>query len=152
MTPGAVSRRVVGDRLATVDDMLTEIRALPLDEAEAFHRDTRNVWTVDACLRRALEALLDAGRHILARGFAVGATEYKQIAEELGTAGVLDARDAGRLRTLAGYRNRLVHFYHEIGPDELLAIARHDLDDVAAVRDALAAWLRDNPDRVDNAL
>ena len=34
----------------------------------------------DSCLRRSLEALFDIGRHILAKGYARGVTEYKEIA------------------------------------------------------------------------
>ena len=57
-----------------------------------------------AGLRRSLEALLDLGRHILAKGFGVGVTEYKEIASELCRHGVLTEADAALLRTLAGYR------------------------------------------------
>ncbi|MCS7220425.1 MAG: hypothetical protein RML36_01005 [Anaerolineae bacterium] len=74
--PGKISRRIAYDRLAWVERMLSEIRALPLDSREAFLADRRNIWAAESCLRRALEALLDIGRHILARGFGVGVTEY----------------------------------------------------------------------------
>jgi hypothetical protein len=87
-------------------------RSLPLGDQQKFFSDTRNVWTAEACLRRGLEALFDLGRHILAKGFGKGVTEYKEIAAELKVQGVLSQDDAELLRTLAGYRNRLVHFYH----------------------------------------
>ena len=47
------------------------------------------VWAAESCLRRALEALLDVGRHILAGGFGRGVSEYGQIASGLLDAGVL---------------------------------------------------------------
>ena len=72
MNPGSLSRRVIADRIAWIDDMLREIRALPLGDAQAFFGDSRNVWAAESCLRRALEALLDLGRHILAKGFGQG--------------------------------------------------------------------------------
>ena len=62
-----ISRRVLQDRLNYVEQMIEKITALPLADRAAFFADERNVWTVDSCLRRALEALLDAGRHILAK-------------------------------------------------------------------------------------
>ena len=64
-----ISQRVVADRLDWIGRMLGEIRSLPLDDKESFFTDNRNIWTADACLRRALEALFDLGRHILAKGF-----------------------------------------------------------------------------------
>jgi uncharacterized protein YutE (UPF0331/DUF86 family) len=94
--------------------MVSEIRRLSLENAGVFSSDKRNIWAADSCLRRALEALLDVGRHILAKCFAKGVTEYEQIAEELGKKKVLSPGNATRLRTLAGYRNRMVHFYDEI--------------------------------------
>lgn len=63
MTPGSISKRIVLDRLTWVDRMLAEIRSLPLSDQQVFFSDGRNVWTAESCLRRALEALFDLGRH-----------------------------------------------------------------------------------------
>ena len=146
MTAGAVSKRVVADRLDWIERMLAEIRALPLADREAFFSDRRNIWTAESCLRRALEALFDLGRHILAKGFGVGVSEYKEIAVQLAQQGVL-ARDDGELvRMLAGYRNRLVHFYHEVGPEELYDIC------TLRLANALPAWLTGQADRLDDSL
>ncbi|HDN79791.1 MAG TPA: hypothetical protein ENG33_04920, partial [Chloroflexi bacterium] len=83
MSPGEISKRVVLDRIAWIEQMLEDIRSLPLDNREQFFADKRNVWTAESCLRRALEALLDLGRHILAKGFGVGVSEYKEVAVKL---------------------------------------------------------------------
>ena len=69
MTPGLISKKVVGDRLELVESIIGEIRSLPMGSYQEFIKDRRNVWTAEACLRRSLEALLDIGRHILAKGF-----------------------------------------------------------------------------------
>lgn len=145
MTPGQISRRVVADRLAWVERMVAEIRALPLADREAFFSDRRNLWTAESCLRRALEALLDLGRHILAKGFGIGVSEYKEIAVALGERGVLFPDEAQLLRTLAGYRNRLVHFYHEVSPEELYEICSQRLSDLEKVASAYRRWLGEHP-------
>ena len=80
MFPGKISKRVVSDRLAWVHRMWREIRALPLEPKTVFMQDSRNVWAAESCLRRSLEALFDLGRHIVAKGFGEGVTEYKEIA------------------------------------------------------------------------
>ena len=84
MTPDRLSKRVVSDRLSWVEQMIREIRALPLEDQETFLADRRNVWAAESCLRRGLEALFDLGRHILAKGFGLGVGEYKEIASGLG--------------------------------------------------------------------
>lgn len=152
MTPDRLLKRVVVERLDWVDRMVAEIEALPLQSRDQFFADSRNVWTAESCLRRALEALLDLGRHILAKGFGVGTTEYKEIAAQLGQQRVLSADDAELLRVLAGYRNRMVHFYHEISPEELYSICRDQLGDVVTIRQAFQAWLQAHPQRLDEQL
>jgi uncharacterized protein YutE (UPF0331/DUF86 family) len=82
--------------------MLDGIRALPLYSGSAFLADPRNVAAAESHLRRALEALLDLGRHVLARGFGRAATEYKDIARALIEVGVLEEREGTLLRHLAG--------------------------------------------------
>lgn len=46
---------------------------------------------------------------------------------------VLNAKDSARFKTLAGYRNRVVHFYHEVSDRELFEICSSQLSDVTDV-------------------
>jgi uncharacterized protein YutE (UPF0331/DUF86 family) len=143
-----ISRRVLQERLNNVEQMIEKITALPLADRPAFFADERNVWTVESCLRRALEALLDASRHILAKRFGVGVNEYKQIAVELGRRGVLNAEEQVLLRRLVGYRNRIVHFYHEFGQDDLYKIATTHLDDLHNLAAVFLNWMNSHPEAV----
>ncbi len=147
-----ISRRVLTERLNYAAQMVEKISSLPLEDRRVFFSDERNVWTVESCLRRALEAVLDAGRHILAKGYSNGVTEYKQIAEQLQRFGVLNPEDGDTLRVLAGYRNRMVHFYHEIRQDELYEIARTNLDDVRRILSALWEWAKNHPEWIEDDL
>ena len=152
MSPGKVSKRVIGDRLVWIDKMVAEIRALPLASYEEFSADKRNVLAAESCLRRALEAIFDLGRHVLAKIFSQGVAEYKQIASELERAGVLSQNDAHLMTTLAGYRNRLVHFYHEVSSEGLYEICRDELGDLLKIRDLFSEWVKSHPDQIDDTL
>jgi len=152
MTPTRIARRVVTDRLGLIDELLRDIRSLPLNDRHLFLCDRRNVWTAESCLRRILEALLDLGRHILARGYGSGVSEYKEIAAKLHEHGVLSAQESGVVRLLAGYRNRMVHFYHEVSVDELYEICAQQLDDVELVQQGFRRSLREHPEKPDQAL
>ena len=98
--------------------MLDGIRGLPTESPEAFAADPRTAAAAESYLRRALEALLDLGRHVLAKGFGRGVAEYKEVPAELLKNGVLTPAQAGVLREMAGYRNRMVHFYDEVEAHE----------------------------------
>ena len=152
MLPGKISKRVVSDRLAWVDRMLNEIRALPLDSKSVFMQDSRNIWAAESCLRRALEALFDMGRHISAKGFGEAVTEYKEIAATLKRHDVISAGELILMQKLAGYRNRLVHFYHEVSADELYEICTSHLGDIETIAKALRLWLANHPDSLDETL
>lgn len=113
-----------------VQEMLRSLRILPLGTFEEFCADSRNLAAAESYLRRALKALLDLGRYILAKGFGIGVTEYNEIDRELARGGVLDTNEAAIMRRLAGYRNRMVHFYHEISSEELYDICSRHIHEV----------------------
>lgn len=146
-----ISKRVV-DRFALISDLLREIRALPLQDSRAFLADRRNVWAAESCVRRSLEALFDLGRHILTKGYGLGVSEYKEIAVRLTAQGVLSEGEAATLHLLAGYRNRLVHFYHEVSAEELYQLCSQELGDIERIQDAYKRWLRKHPEKLDQAL
>ena len=152
MMPMLISGRVVTDRLDWAVRMMATIRSLPLDDREAFLADSRNIWTADACLRRALEAIFDLGRHILVKGFGVASGEYKEVASALYCCDVLSSGEADTLRVLAGYRNRLVHFYHEVSAEELYSVSKNDLQDVEQIVVAYRRWLQAHPEKIDKTL
>jgi len=152
MVPGKISKRLISDRLAWVDRMVKEIRALPLDSKSTFMQDTRNIWAAESCLRRALEALFDMGRHIAAKGFGEAVTEYKEIAVTLNRLNVISASDLDLMKKLAGYRNRLVHFYHDVSADELFEICASHLGDVEQITNVLRSWLASTPNIMDETL
>lgn len=152
MTPSRISEKVVTERVAWVRQMLQGIRTLPVGRADDFFADARNVAAAESYLRRALEALLDLGRHLLARGFGRPANEYKEVARILHEEGVLDLETATLLAQMAGYRNRMVHFYDEVSGQELLEICTTRLGEVEAVTARLTDWIRRHPEKVDRSL
>jgi uncharacterized protein YutE (UPF0331/DUF86 family) len=144
MTKGKISLAVINQRILWIRQMMESLNELPLQNKEEFFRDKRNVAAAESYLRRALEALFDIGRHILAKQFAFPASEYKEIAEKLHEKKVLSEKDRSLLRQMAGYRNRMVHFYHQVSRDELYEICTLHLDDISRLVDVLLQWIRNH--------
>lgn len=83
-------------------------------------------------LRQALEGVFHIGEHILSRLNGGRAAEYKEIAKLLGEKGVVNKNfAASSLKDMAGYRNRLTHFYAEITPEEIYNILQNNLEDIS---------------------
>lgn len=152
MTSAPIRAEIVTEKVAYVRQMVDAIRRLPLSSYADFAADTRNAAAGESYLRRAIEALFDLGRHILAKGFAKAPAEYKEIATGLVTEGILSEQDGRKLKEMAGYRNRMVHFYDEIGQDELYHILCDHLFDVEKACDAFLRWLREHSDKVDSSI
>ncbi len=142
----------MADRLDWIEKMVQEIHALPLEDYASFTEDRRNVWAAESCLRRALEALMDLGRHIAAKSFGRGVTEYKEIASVLKEGGVFDDESYFQFRTLAGYRNRMVHFYHEISDHELFEICTGQLSDIPEMATIIKDWAHRHREIMDERL
>lgn len=84
----------------------------------------------ESYLRRSLEAIFDIGRHIVAKTAGKGIIEYKEIADALRNMKVIAKELAEKLKLMAGYRNRLVLFYHEVTDKELFLIVKNNLSDM----------------------
>jgi uncharacterized protein YutE (UPF0331/DUF86 family) len=148
MSPGPIDRSVLADRVAIVRRMLDGARGLPLSDFHEFTSDVRTPAAAESFLRRALEALLDLGRHVLARGFGRAPAEYADVARQLGELGVVHQSLVERFVLMARYRNRMVHFYDEVTTRELYDLLTTRLADFEAIVAAILTWVDEHPDRV----
>lgn len=142
MSPDKIKKEVVTQRISYIYEMIKSIESLPLGNKKAFFQDPRNVAAAESYLRHALEALLDIGRHILVKGFSHPAVEYKDIANGLSEKKVLKEKESILLKKMAGYRNRMVHFYQEITPEELHEICSSHLDEIKLITNSIIEWLK----------
>jgi len=144
MTPGKVDLKVVGDRLRVVEVSLSDLEAIPHVLFQEFNADRRNPLASDAALRRALEALFDVARHILAKGKGLAGLEYRAVAKLAADHGLIsDPKLAERFTAMAGYRNRLTHHYDEVTPEELYGIITERLGDISAIAESLRSAAAD---------
>lgn len=142
MTPGRIDPNVVAQRALWISEMLSALNDLHLEDKETFLTDRHKVAAAESYLRRSLEALFDIGRHILAKGFGYPATEYKEVAKGLYEKRVLEGKEADLIREMAGYRNRMVHFYHEITPEELHSICLNHIVEIKLLVEKLLQWTK----------
>lgn len=107
-----------------------------LDEAQ-FLSSEDNFWIADAILRRALEAMLDAGRHVVAKLGLGPVDQYADIPRILAERSIIPADIGEKAAGLARLRNRLTHLYWQVTPAEMHTVLKTRLDDIAVFCDAL---------------
>ena len=89
-----------------------------------------------------------AGTTWLARASA----NIKEIATRLKDRQVLTDDEADVLFQMAGYRNRLVHLYHELTPDELYRIYADRLGNIERVANAYRRWVNTHAELMNDRL
>ncbi len=129
--------------LSLMQEFLSGLKELSRMTREEFLSDKRNSAAAESYLRRSLEALFDIGRHILAKSYGFKELEYKKVATELGQRGVVAGEYSETLLKMAGYRNRMVHLYHEIGPAEIYDIIQNHLADIDRFIAEIVRYLED---------
>jgi uncharacterized protein YutE (UPF0331/DUF86 family) len=121
--------KLIEDRLGFINKSVVKLKRLSnLKEEEFLEGDTPAI--AESYIRRSLEAIFDIGRHISAKTAGKGVVEYKEIVNAINKTGVITKDLAERLKLMAGYRNRLVHFYHEVTDKELFSIVNNNLSDI----------------------
>jgi uncharacterized protein YutE (UPF0331/DUF86 family) len=144
MVPEDINGSVVAQRASWVFEMINSLKELPIENKAEFLKNKHHIAAAESYLRRSLEALFDIGRHILAKRFAYPAAEYKEIATGLSDKKVIVGDQVELMRKMAGYRNRMVHFYHEITPEELHEICLNHLDEIQLLLKRLLQWIKEN--------
>lgn len=125
-----LNKDLIVSRLEEIRKDIEELKVFTEMNIEEFKKG-KNFAIAEHYLRRGLEAIFDIGSHILSRIPGAKATTYKEIAINLGKYKILPESFAKETLTkMAGYRNRLTHFYFEIGEQELLEIIKNHLSDL----------------------
>ena len=97
-------------------------------------------------LQVAIEACIDIARHIIAtRGWRKPA-DYRDVFSVLAENGVVSSDFLPTLRTMAGYRNRLVHLYWEVSDEEAYTVLQRDLADFHTFQTAITRYLHKEGD------
>lgn len=129
MTNLFLEKDIILKRVNGIETELEELRILSRQGLSEF--SSGSGWKLAQFhLHRALEGVFNISTHILSRLPGGVASQYKEIAKQMGERGLIDKNFAAtRLVEMAKYRNRLVHFYNEVKPEELHAILKNDLLD-----------------------
>jgi len=130
MTDLKLEKDIIIKRMEGIESEIVELKKLGEKSLEEFRAG--DSWKLAQFhLHRALEGVFNISSHILSRIPGGTATQYKEIALKLGENKIVTEDFAkNALTQMAGYRNRLVHFYAEVKPEELYKIIKENLADI----------------------
>lgn len=127
-----INTELLQDRLLDIEKSLVRLEELQKEynSLEKFLQNKDAYGLVEHHLRKALEGLLSCGSHILSRIPGAKFDDYAAISSQLVEYDILPREFKDTAIKMAKYRNRLVHFYHEVSEKELFEILKNYLDDL----------------------
>lgn len=121
---------LIAERLAIIQNSVKRLKALQAQlPRDQFVRNEDAIDITENRLRRALEALFDLGRHLVVKSGLGVPQDYRSVIEKLKEGQILPADFAQKIISMAGYRNRLIHEYNKVTPEELYEILEKRLGD-----------------------
>ncbi len=125
-----LNRELLQTRIAYIEESLRSLERFKGVSLEEFHSNSDNFRIAFYDLHRAIEAVMDIGSHILSRIPGARPSSYKDIPRLLEKHKMIPNDFAlNQLTKMAGYRNRMVHFYGEISEEEIYHIIQEELED-----------------------
>ena len=120
---------IVRERCGRIRRYVKDLRDMSQITAEAFKQNRERQYAVLHALQLAIEACIEIGTHICAADALGVPASYAETFDLLEQGNVVDAATAGKLRAMARFRNRIVHFYWEMDLDEVYRILAGHLAD-----------------------
>ena len=132
---------VVRRRLQKIDEYLGILEGLRRYDLDHFLANPERYGSAERFLQLTIEALLDAGSHVIA-GLELGTVEtYGDIPRILAENGYIDPNLGERWNRIIGFRNILVHEYVDVDRKVVHEVLQHQLEDLRALKQALARFL-----------
>jgi uncharacterized protein YutE (UPF0331/DUF86 family) len=129
----SLNKEILQSRVSYIEDSLRSLERFKGITFQEFHSNSDNFRIAFYDLHRALEATMDIGSHILSRIPGARPSSYKDIPRLLEKYKIIPSDFANnQLTKMAGYRNRMVHFYGEITEEEIYKIIQEELEDFYA--------------------
>lgn len=138
------NRQLVASHTQMVRSSVERLRRLAALSLAEFQRNPDNYAIAEHHLRRALQALLDLGRHVVVKSGWGNPANYREVFDLLERGGALEPEFCARMRGMAGYRNRLVHDYARVSEEEMWEILQERLADLEDLLDRLSAYVDDS--------
>ena len=144
-----VDQDIVLRLLSNIEGYLTDLRNADDISHEKFLVDIRSQRFVERTLQIAVEACMDVAHHLISDEKWREPSTYADTFVVLAENGVLTPEDATRYRLMAQFRNKVVHYYEKVDPEQVFAIFKGHLDDFTKYVESIRIWLRSSEDKAE---
>ncbi len=139
---GGLNKEKITKLIGEIQGAREELKRFEKMSLDEFLSSRDNYAIGEHHLRKALEGILNVSTHIVSRlPGGVKSKDYTDVIIALGDSEVLPKEFALKIRGMAGYRNRLVHLYWKVTPEELHEKVSGELQDIDMFVDYILKYL-----------
>ncbi len=143
VTKFLLDKEKITSRLEDIKNAISKLEKYQNMSFEEFSKDEDYFSLASYWLRIAMEAVLTIGIHILSRLPSNGKKKsYTQVILSLGDYEVIPMEFAKKIKGIAGYRNRLVHLYWQVKPEDLYKAIDKYLKDLSKFNNYIKIFLK----------
>jgi len=131
--------------LRRLNEYVGYLKALGETPEQEFIHDFVRLGSAKYYLLTAIETCLDLAQHLIATHGWRAPQTYADVFDVLAEQGIVDADFLPALRSMARFRNRLVHLYWDVDPETIYRLLQENLDDFDRFAQVMLAALSDGP-------
>ena len=132
---------IVRSRCARVRRYVKDLAELSQISLKDFKQNRERQYAVLHALQLAIEASIEIGTHICSADDLGIPASYAETFDLLEQGRVINCSLADKLRLMARFRNRIVHFYWELDLEEVYRILNENLPDFELYLVAIEQYL-----------
>ncbi len=119
----------IKDKIEIIRENLVELERMKFIPLEELCKSRRDVAAGKHFLQISIESMIDICFHICAKQLFGAPSTNAEVIKLLGEKEVFLQENITTYLKMVKYRNRLVHFYHEVSIQEVYDIIQNHLDD-----------------------
>jgi len=137
-----VDQDVILRLLSNIEGYVSDLRNSADITHEKFLADIRLQRFVERTLQIAVEACMDVAHHIISDKGWREPDSYADAFVVLSENAVLSGEEMKRYRLMAQFRNRIVHYYEKVDPEQVFAVFAGHLADFDDYARSVRSWLQ----------
>jgi uncharacterized protein YutE (UPF0331/DUF86 family) len=139
--PPVVNQDIVLRLLANIEGFVSDLRQAEDIDHEMFMRDIRVQRFVERTLQIAIEASMDVTHHIISDEKWREPDSFADAFAVLAENHLLTPEQADRYALIARFRNRIVHYYEKVDPEQVFTIFKKRLGDFDDFVTTIKKWI-----------
>jgi len=136
-----VNQDIVLRLLNNIEGYISDLRNADDITHNKYLIDVRMQRFVERTLQIAVEACLDVAHHIISDEGWREPSSYADAFVVLAENSVISDSDAKTYRLMAQFRNRIVHYYEKVDPEQVFAVFAGHLDDFDSYVANIREWM-----------